>query len=118
MLVDFNPVAFEIGPIAIRWYALSYLVGFILGWRYAVWLARRTTLPPTPRDLDDFLTWAVLGTILGGRLGYILFYNLEEYLADPIAALRVWEGGMAFHGGLTGVIVAMILFARARRIPF
>ncbi len=109
-----DPVALQIGPLAIRWYALAYIAGFVLGWRYAIWLTRRVPGPPDAAAVDDFLTWAVLGTILGGRLGYILFYNLEQYLADPIAIVRVWEGGMSFHGGLAGVILAIILFARRR----
>ena len=110
----FDPVALQIGPIAIRWYALAYIAGFILGWRYALWLTRRTALPPDRAALDDFLTWAVIGTILGGRLGYVLFYNLGEYLADPLSILEIWHGGMSFHGGLLGVTAAIILFARSR----
>ena len=110
----FDPVALQIGPVAIRWYALAYIAGFILGWRYALWLTRRTTLPPDRMALDDFLTWAVVGTILGGRLGYVLFYNLDEYLAAPLSILEIWHGGMSFHGGFLGVSAAIILFARSR----
>jgi phosphatidylglycerol:prolipoprotein diacylglycerol transferase len=110
----FDPVALQIGPIAIRWYALAYIAGFILGWRYALWLTRRTALPPDRLALDDFLTWAVVGTILGGRLGYVLFYNLDEYLAAPLSILEIWHGGMSFHGGFLGVAVAIVLFARSR----
>jgi phosphatidylglycerol:prolipoprotein diacylglycerol transferase len=109
-----DPVLIEIGPFAIRWYALAYLVGFVAGWKYTVHLVRTVPVGPTPRDMDDFLTWAVVGTILGGRLGYVLFYNSSFYLAHPLEALRIWEGGMSFHGGLLGVILAMILFARRR----
>jgi phosphatidylglycerol:prolipoprotein diacylglycerol transferase len=112
-----DPVALQIGPIAIRWYALAYIAGFVLGWRYALWLTRRSPLPPDPQALDEFLTWAVVGTILGGRLGYVLFYNLEEYLADPLTIFYVWRGGMSFHGGLAGVILATVLFARRRGFP-
>lgn len=110
----FDPVALQIGPIAIRWYALAYIAGFILGWRYALWLTRRTALPPDRAALDDFLTWAVIGTILGGRLGYVLFYNLDEYLADPVSILEIWHGGMSFHGGFLGVSAAIVLFAWRR----
>jgi len=110
----FDPVALQIGPIAIRWYALAYIAGFLLGWAYALRLTRRTTLPPDRQALDDFLTWAVVGTILGGRLGYVLFYNLDEYLKDPLSILEIWHGGMSFHGGFVGVTVAIILFARSR----
>jgi phosphatidylglycerol:prolipoprotein diacylglycerol transferase len=110
----FDPVALQIGPIAIRWYALAYIAGFILGWRYALWLTRRTLLPPDRLALDDFLTWAVVGTILGGRLGYVLFYNFQEYSQNPLAILQIWQGGMSFHGGMLGVTAAIILFARSR----
>lgn len=109
-----DPVAIEIGPLAIRWYALAYLAGFILGWRYAVRLARADNRPPTARDIDDFLTWAIIGVILGGRIGFAFFYNPEYYLANPLEILKIWEGGMAFHGGLIGMILAIILFARHR----
>lgn len=109
-----DPVAFQIGPIVVRWYALAYLAGFIGGWRYCIWLANQTRGRPNGRDMDDFLTWAVIGTILGGRLGYVIFYNPGYFLQHPADIVKVWEGGMAFHGGLLGVIVAMALFARRR----
>jgi phosphatidylglycerol:prolipoprotein diacylglycerol transferase len=111
---NIDPVAVQIGPIAIRWYALAYLVGFVAGWRYCLHLARANPKPPGPRDFDDFLTWAVIGVILGGRLGYVLFYNLEYYLQNPLQALAVWQGGMSFHGGMLGVVVAILVFSRAR----
>jgi phosphatidylglycerol---prolipoprotein diacylglyceryl transferase len=111
-----DPVAFEIGPLVIRWYALAYLAGLILGWRYCIHLARRLPGRPDPIDFDDFLTWAVIGVVLGGRIGYVLFYNLPQYLAHPLEALEVWKGGMSFHGGLTGVVVAVLLFCRHRGI--
>jgi phosphatidylglycerol:prolipoprotein diacylglycerol transferase len=110
-----DPVLFEIGPFAVRWYGLAYLVGFVAGWRYAIRLARRVPdLKPTDRDVDDFLVWAVVGTVIGGRLGYVLFYQPGVAAADPLSVIRIWEGGMSFHGGLAGVAVAMIVFARAR----
>ena len=109
-----NPIAIHLGPLVIRWYALAYLVGFVGGWRYCMYLARRMGGRPTPQDFDDFLTWAVVGVILGGRTGYVLFYNLPLYLADPLEALRVWHGGMSFHGGFLGVMIAILLFARRR----
>ncbi|KAA0686148.1 prolipoprotein diacylglyceryl transferase [Azospirillum brasilense] len=109
-----DPVAIEIGPIVVRWYALAYLAGFLLGWRYCMRLARTTDRPPSPQDIDDFLTWAVIGVILGGRLGYVLFYNLPYYLEQPLDALKVWQGGMSFHGGLLGVIVAIVAFSWRR----
>ena len=114
-----DPIALEIGPIAIRWYALAYLAGFILGWRYAVSLARQWDGPPTGPDIDDFLTWAIIGVIIGGRLGFVLFYNAGYFLEHPLEILYIWEGGMAFHGGLLGVALAIILFARVRgQSPF
>ena len=108
------PEIFGIGPLPIRWYALAYLGGFLLGWWYGMALARRTAGPPEPRDIEDFLTWAVLGTIIGGRLGFVLFYNFSHYVENPLEAFAIWEGGMAFHGGLLGVAVAIIAFARLR----
>lgn len=111
-----DPVALELGPIAIRWYALAYLAGFILGWRYAIYLARQTAGPPSGPDIDDFLTWAIIGVIIGGRIGFAIFYNAGHFLANPLDILRIWEGGMAFHGGLLGVVAAILIFARVRRI--
>ena len=111
-----DPVAVEIGPIAIRWYALAYVAGFILGWRYCIHIARRTDQQPNTQEVDDFLTWAVIAVILGGRLGFVLIYQPSYYLAHPLQILRVWEGGMAFHGGLIGVALALILFAWQRKL--
>lgn len=112
---NIDPVALQIGPIAIRWYALAYIAGFLLAWRWCMMLAGRfDPLRPTAQDMDDFLIWAILGTILGGRIGYVIFYNLATYADDPLAALQIWQGGMSFHGGLIGVTAAMILFARSR----
>jgi len=113
-----DPVLVEIGPFAIRWYALAYVVGILIGWRYARGLAARGESPLTPILLDDFVTWAVLGIVLGGRLGYILFYDLAQYLANPLQIFAVWHGGMSFHGGLAGMILAMILFARRHGLRF
>jgi len=114
-----DPVAVSVGPIAIRWYALAYLAGFILGWRYCLSLARANPGRPAPDDYDEFLTWAVIGVILGGRLGYVLFYNLPYYLQDPLEALAVWHGGMSFHGGVLGVVAAILLFCWRRGLsPF
>jgi phosphatidylglycerol---prolipoprotein diacylglyceryl transferase len=113
-----DPVLVEIGPFAIRWYALAYVVGILIGWRYARGLAARGESPLTPVLLDDFVTWAVLGIVLGGRLGYILFYDLGAYLASPLQIFAVWHGGMSFHGGLIGMILAMILFARRHGLRF
>jgi len=113
-----DPVLIQIGPFAIRWYALAYIVGLLLGWRYCIWLAKQTPVLVTRTQLDDFLVWAILAIILGGRLGFVLFYQLDYYLANPAEILQVWHGGMSFHGGLTGVILALILFTRRQKIPF
>ncbi|MDD5585710.1 MAG: prolipoprotein diacylglyceryl transferase, partial [Alphaproteobacteria bacterium] len=113
-----DPVLFTVGPFAIRWYALAYLAGFLLGWRICMQLARQNPAGPQPKDYDDFLVWAVVGTVLGGRLGYILFYQLAYYLANPLEIFYVWHGGMSFHGGMLGVIVSAWLFTRNRKIPF
>ncbi|HRJ61906.1 MAG TPA: prolipoprotein diacylglyceryl transferase [Azospirillaceae bacterium] len=114
-----DPVAFAIGPVAIRWYALAYLAGFLLGWRYCLHLGRRRRGRRDAVDFDDFLTWAVVGAVLGGRVGYVLFYNLPHYLENPLEIFMVWLGGMSFHGGLLGVILAILLFCRSRDLsPF
>ncbi|ULJ62125.1 prolipoprotein diacylglyceryl transferase [Wielerella bovis] len=115
---NFDPVALQLGPLAIRWYALSYIVGFVL----FVWLGRKRIKAGntlfTNEMLDDLLTWGVVGVILGGRFGYILFYNLNQYLTNPLDIFKIWEGGMSFHGGFLGVVLAVFLFARKHKIRF
>jgi phosphatidylglycerol:prolipoprotein diacylglycerol transferase len=113
---NFDPVIFQIGPLAIRWYALAYIVGLVGAWRYGIWLARREPNLVTAQHVDDFLVWATVGVILGGRLGYVFFYQPAYFLAHPLEIPQMWNGGMSFHGGLVGVITAMILFARRRGI--
>lgn len=113
-----DPVAVSFGPIAIRWYALAYLAGFLLGWRYCLYLARQNSNGPTAEMYDEFLTWAVVGTIIGGRLGYILFYHADYYFSNPLEMLQVWHGGMSFHGGMMGVICAALIFCRKHKIIF
>ena len=113
---QFDPVLISIGPLAVRWYALSYIVGFIL---FTILGRRRITQGNsvfTKETLDDFLTWGILGVILGGRIGYVLFYKFSDYLANPLDIFKVWEGGMSFHGGFLGVVVAMWLFGRKHNI--
>lgn len=112
----FDPVIVEIGPFALRWYALAYIAGLLLGWLWVRALVRRAPAGIAVKDVDDFLTWATIGVIVGGRVGYVLAYNLPHFLANPLEMLAVWKGGMSFHGGLAGVVVALVLFARARRI--
>jgi phosphatidylglycerol:prolipoprotein diacylglycerol transferase len=114
----FDPVAVQIGPFAVRWYALSYIAGLLIGWSYCRWLTRRPPHTISKQQIDDFLLWATLGVVLGGRIGYILFYNPGFFLAHPLQMLVVWQGGMSFHGGLIGVILAMILYTRKIGQPF
>jgi phosphatidylglycerol:prolipoprotein diacylglycerol transferase len=113
-----DPVLVQIGPFALRWYALAYIAGLVIGWR----LLRRIVARPgwllTPLDIDDLLTFATFGVILGGRIGYVLFYQGDYYLTHPHEILYVWRGGMSFHGGLIGVLTAAAIFARMRRVPF
>ena len=115
---QFDPVLISIGPLAIRWYALSYIVGFML----FLWLGRRGIAQGntlfTREMLDDFLTWGILGVIIGGRLGYVLFYKFSTYIDHPLDIFKVWEGGMSFHGGFLGVLAAMWLFSRKYKISF
>lgn len=112
-----DPVAIAIGPFAVRWYALAYIAGILLGWRYALWLARREPVYFEPKLFDDLVLYATLGIVVGGRLGYVVFYNPAYYLAHPLEVLMVWQGGMAFHGGMLGVVVAVALFARRVGAP-
>ena len=114
---EIDPIIFEIGPLAVRWYALAYIVGLLLGWRYMRYLAARDPAGPDGQAVDDFLVWATVGVVLGGRLGYILFYQPGVYLANPEQILFLWRGGMSFHGGALGVIAATYFFARRRRLP-
>jgi phosphatidylglycerol---prolipoprotein diacylglyceryl transferase len=114
-----DPIAIAVGPIAIRWYALAYVAGLLGGWFYARRLAARTELwkplpQPSVADIDDLVVWVALGVVLGGRLGYVLFYNLDAYLARPAEILAVWHGGMSFHGGFLGAVLAIVGLARSR----
>jgi phosphatidylglycerol---prolipoprotein diacylglyceryl transferase len=115
---DIGSVALQLGPFAIRWYALAYITGLVLGWRYCLALAKRAPHVMKPIDIDDFLVWATLGVVLGGRTGYVLFYRPGFYVTDPLEIVELWHGGMSFHGGCAGVILAMWLFTRRRGIPF
>ena len=119
---EIDPVAFSLGPIAVHWYGLAYVAGILLGWLYARRLVSNPALwadgkpAVSVAQLDDFLVWAAAGIILGGRIGYVLFYDFASVAADPIRLIQIWNGGMSFHGGLAGTIVAMILFARRNGI--
>ena len=112
-----NPVLVDIGPFPIRWYALAYIAGLVLGWAYACLLVSRESLwrglpRPTAASIGDLLTYAAIGVVVGGRLGYVLFYNLDFFLAHPTQVVAVWKGGMSFHGGLLGASLGVAIFAR------
>lgn len=113
---EIDPVALHVGPLSVRWYALAYIAGILLGWRYAVMWARKNTWRPNAEDFENFLTWAVLGVVLGGRLGYCFFYQPEYYFANPAEMIKVWHGGMSFHGGCLGVLIAIAGFAWRNKI--
>ncbi len=119
---EIDPVAFSIGPVAVRWYALSYAAGLMGGWLAARRLAASPALwgparAPSRQDVDDLVLWCAIGVIAGGRLGYVLFYNLPHYLANPLEILAVRNGGMSFHGGLAGALLATVCLARSRGLP-
>ncbi|HHM04344.1 MAG TPA: prolipoprotein diacylglyceryl transferase [Gammaproteobacteria bacterium] len=115
---DIDPVAIHLGPVKVHWYGLMYLAGFAAAW----WLGRRRAARPgsgwNDQQVGDLIFYGALGAVLGGRVGYILFYDFDSYLENPLRMLKVWEGGMSFHGGLLGVIVAMWLFGRKQGKPF
>jgi phosphatidylglycerol---prolipoprotein diacylglyceryl transferase len=118
----FDPIAIAIGPFAIRWYALAYIGGIVLGWIYARSLIKNDRLwgGPAPISLpqmDDFILWVTLGIILGGRTGYVLFYNLPFFVEHPVEIFKLWSGGMSFHGGFLGCVAAVMLFCRKHDIP-
>ncbi len=119
---DIDPVLFSIGPLQVHWYGLAYVAGILLGWQYARRLVRNTALwrggqpAATEAQLDDFLLWAAAGIVGGGRIGYILFYDLGTIIENPVRALEIWNGGMSFHGGLIGTLIAMLIFARRNGI--
>ena len=115
---DIDPVVFALGPLKVHWYGLMYLVGFVGGWWLGRLRARRPDSGWTPQQIDDLLFYIAIGVVLGGRLGYMLFYGLGNIIHDPLSLLRIWEGGMSFHGGLIGVLLAMALFARRHGMGF
>jgi len=110
-----DPALIEIGPVVIRWYAVAYVVGLLVGWRYVRLVARLRFPEFPPRAADDLLIWCTLGIVLGGRLGYVLFYQPSHFISHPAEIFQIWEGGMSFHGGLVGTILALIGFARVRK---
>lgn len=125
---EIDPVAFSVGPFAIgnwnigplqvHWYGIMYLLGFLIAWRLALRNSQRPWSPLKRNQVEDLIVYGAWGVIIGGRLGYILFYNVESWLADPAMLVRIWEGGMSFHGGLLGVATAVWFFARKHKVPF
>ncbi len=115
-LLNIDPVALQLGPIALRWYALAWVAGIVIGWRYVLQLAKSPGAAMTPKMVDDFIVWATVGIVGGGRLGYVIFYQPEFYLHNPLEILYVWQGGMSFHGGLLGMVAAITLFCRRYKL--
>jgi phosphatidylglycerol:prolipoprotein diacylglycerol transferase len=115
---EIDPIAFSIGPLAVRWYGLMYLLGFAAGWWLGNHRIRKGLAPVTRHQFDDLIFLAVLGVILGGRLGYVLFYKPGHYFSHPLEIFAVWQGGMSFHGGLLGVMLAMVIAARRHKIEY
>jgi phosphatidylglycerol:prolipoprotein diacylglycerol transferase len=113
-----DPVAISLFGFGIRWYALAYLAGVLVGWAIVRRVAKHPPLPLTKDMVDDLAFYVVLGVVLGGRLGYVIFYQFGHYLENPASILRIWQGGMSFHGGLAGVLIASALFARKHKLPF
>jgi phosphatidylglycerol:prolipoprotein diacylglycerol transferase len=113
---SFDPIMVHIGPLGIRWYAMAYILGLVLGWRLMRRLVLQWPVVATTLQVDDFLTWATLGVVLGGRLGYILFYQPLHYLQNPLGIFEVWQGGMSFHGGALGVTLALAIFTHRQKI--
>jgi len=114
---NIDPIALELGPLVIRWYSLSYIGGLLLGWWYLSWM-NKTTQALSKEQYDSILTWAIFGVVLGGRLGYVLFYKPLHYLNNPEEIFAVWQGGMSYHGGTIGVILAIYIFTRRHKISF
>ena len=112
-----DPIAIAIGPLVIRWYALSYMAGLLGGWQILRRLAKNPNSPVSALQLDSLLNYVLLGVIAGGRLGYVIFYKPLIYISDPLSIFKIWEGGMSFHGGFIGVVVAVALFAHAQKQP-
>lgn len=113
---NIDPVLIEVGPLAVRWYSLAYVFGIVFGGLYADWLNKKAPIQKNLKVFDDFMVWAIIGIVVGGRLGYVLFYNFDYYSSHILEALKVWHGGMSFHGGFLGVIIASIIFCKRRNV--
>ena len=115
---EISPIAIELGPLAVRWYGLMYVIGILGGWWLGRIQARRPWSPVTVEQVDDLVTWIALGVILGGRVGWTLFYNFGEFISNPLTILQIWQGGMSFHGGLIGVTLGLWIYCRKYQIAF
>jgi phosphatidylglycerol:prolipoprotein diacylglycerol transferase len=113
---NIDPIALQIGPVAIRWYGIAYVVGILLAWYCCHVLTSKKYFKISPKDFGDFIPWATLGIVAGGRLGQVFFYHLDYYMQNPLEIVKIWEPGMSFHGGAIGVFVAMIIFCRKRKL--
>jgi phosphatidylglycerol:prolipoprotein diacylglycerol transferase len=114
---NFDPVALTLGPLSIHWYGLMYLLAFAAAWWLAQYRSKAVHSPIAAKHVDDLIFYGALGVVLGGRFGYVLFYHFDKFLVEPLWLIKVWEGGMSFHGGLLGVFIALILYARRLKIP-
>ncbi len=115
---EIDPVALALGPIQIHWYGIMYVLAFAFAWRLALRSSQRPWSPIKQAQVEDLIVYGAFGVILGGRFGYMLFYSADKWLADPAMLIRIWEGGMSFHGGLIGVAVAILMYSRKYQIPF
>ena len=115
---DLNPIALEFFSIKIYWYSLAYFFGFLFSISYSKFLIKKTNSVFTTNDIDDFVTWAVIGVIIGGRIGYVIFYNLDYYFNNLSEIVKIWQGGMSFHGGMIGLVISMLLFSKSKNKPF
>ncbi|MCW9034950.1 MAG: prolipoprotein diacylglyceryl transferase [Alphaproteobacteria bacterium] len=113
-----DPVLLSFGPLAIRWYSLAYIAGLLLGWQGIKWLVKKTPHAMTNEQVEDLILWLTFGVVLGGRLGYALFYNFAHFMENPMDIFKVWQGGMSFHGGILGVTIAGYLFTRRHKLNF
>ena len=110
---EINPIAFELGPLKVHWYGIMYLLAFGSAYLLATWRAKQSTNNWTAQQVSDLIFYGAMGVVLGGRFGYVFFYNFPQFLEDPLWLFRVWEGGMSFHGGLLGVLIAIAKIGRA-----
>ncbi|MDX2464306.1 MAG: prolipoprotein diacylglyceryl transferase [Porticoccus sp.] len=115
---DIDPIAFSLGPLKVHWYGLMYLLGFVAAWQLALRRSKRPWSPLRKNQIEDLIVYSAFGVIFGGRFGYVVFYNFERWFSDPLWLFRIWEGGMSFHGGLLGVLVALLIYGRKINQPF